>query len=369
MSRHSSSQRGFSLMELLVALVVTMIIAGGIYGLLFDSQRTFGREPAVSEQQQNARVALSLIEADAISAGAGAGPFLQAFTDGLDNTITDSAGNASPQSVINLGQRADALELRAAVDECPSVEFCSGPMGPPGDNYRAREALPACMSVPGPVLITDNSGHSYTRWACVPFVPSTSCSGGASPLNQVDFLALGSLGCTTPGVDCNNGGNPRASLAEPAWMTAINKVRYEVRMAADGVPSLWRSPTGGSALLAAGAGCQPAPAARDDWRLVARGIEDLQVRYRRGDTPPNVWLETPGAVACQEAVACAAVTPAEYLTIVREVEVRISARVVTRSRIQGETNLAGVTARRSELRTVITPRAAIMALQAANQFQ
>ena len=69
----TARQAGFSLVELLVAMVVTMIIAGGIMGLLYDSNRTFGREPAVSEQQQNARIAMAMIEADLLSAGVGAG--------------------------------------------------------------------------------------------------------------------------------------------------------------------------------------------------------------------------------------------------------------------------------------------------------
>ncbi len=386
MSRDTSRERGFSLVELLVAMVVTLLIAGGIFGLLYDSNRTFGREPAVSEQQQNARIALALIESDLVSAGAGAGPLTQVFTDGLNDTATDSAGTASPVSVINAlagaSGRSDALEVRTAVNECPTLQLCD-PLT--GGVATLSERLPACMKAPGLVVITDNKGHSYTRWACrtgsalTDIVGTCSQSPTANINGRVTFPSGdGGIGCTAPGVDCNAGDG--ASTApnldtDTAFLSAINKVRYEVRMAADGVPSLWRSPSGGTAGTQGG-NCVPANLVNgSDWQLVARGIEDLQVRYRNTNTPADTWMETPGPVACSGDPGaspqwCTTPTDTEYRTIVREVEVRLSARVVTPHRLEGEAQVAGVaTARRAEVRTVIAPRAAIMSLQAVGILQ
>lgn len=362
MTMHSqvSRQQGFSLMELLVALVVTMMIAGGIFGLLYDSNRTFGREPAVSEQQQNARIAMSLIESDVLSAGAGAGAFSQIFTNGLDDTATDSDGAPSPPSVINLGSRSDALEVRSAVDDCSSLRLC---IDPNSSEVTLMETIPDCMQLPGLVMLTDTQGHSYTRWVCVPGGGTSGNCGSGGPNGHVTFPhGAGARNCTTPGDYCNPAGNVAPDPFDlPAFMTAIKKVRYEVRMAADGVPSLWRSPTGGSASTASG-NCEPASygGANNDWRLVARGIEDLQVRYwREANGTPDRFDNTPGVV-----------TDLAYDTIVRQVEVRLSARVLApHRRVEGETTVAGQTSRRAELRTVITPRAALMALQAAGQFR
>lgn len=374
MRSRCSSQGGFSLVELLVALVVTLLIAGGIYGLLYDSNRTFGREPALSEQQQNARIALSMIEADLISAGAGAGALVQTFTDGLDDTANDSDGQPSPPSVINPGENADALELRAAVDECATIQVCSVN----GTDMKTIEPIPSCMRIPGLVVITSSTGISYTRWACVPGGGTTgSCSGGGNQNGHVIFPSGGGVtpdGCTIPGQPCNINPPILPGISVPpdnAWMTAVSKVRYEVRMGGDGVPSLWRSPSGGTAADAGGACEVPGgPAAADDWQLVARGIEDLQVRYRNG---LGNWTDTPGAVGCPETAPCPTPpgpTDADFNTIVREVEVRISARVLASGRLQGESNVAGsVMARRSQLRTVISPRAALMALQARGLFR
>lgn len=366
---------GFSLVELLVAMVVTMLVAGGIMGLLYDSNRTFGREPAISEQQQNARIALSMIESDLVSAGAGAGAFIQAFTNNLDNSA------AGPPSIIqtlagNPGERTDVLEMRAAVDECSSIQLCNVDGG--AGSVTTYEPLPDCMRVPGLVVITDANGHSYTRWACVPGNgTNSSCQGGGSggPNGHLGFPAgAGAKGCTVPGQNCNPNGHPLPGMSLPAWMTVVNLVRYEIRVGTDGVPNLWRSPTAGLGASASGNSCDPDafPGGNSqDWQLVARGIEDLQVRYRRpaNDPADDFWADTPGAVACQDDAPCANPGTPQYDTIVREVEVRISARVLSTSPVAGEITVAGSTARRSELRTVISPRGALLALSQRNQFK
>ena len=48
-------QRGFSLVELMVAMTVTLIVSGAIYGLLTSGSSAFRREPEVADRQQNIR--------------------------------------------------------------------------------------------------------------------------------------------------------------------------------------------------------------------------------------------------------------------------------------------------------------------------
>ena len=55
------SQSGFSLVELMIAMLVTMIISGAIFGLLSGGNTAFRREPELSDRQQNIRVAMDLI--------------------------------------------------------------------------------------------------------------------------------------------------------------------------------------------------------------------------------------------------------------------------------------------------------------------
>ena len=50
-----SKQRGFSLIELTVAMTVTLIITGAMFQLLTAGKSAFRREPELSDRQQNIR--------------------------------------------------------------------------------------------------------------------------------------------------------------------------------------------------------------------------------------------------------------------------------------------------------------------------
>ena len=55
MTAPTRDQAGFSLIELMVAMVVTLIVTGAIYGLLAGGQSAFRREPQLADRQQNTR--------------------------------------------------------------------------------------------------------------------------------------------------------------------------------------------------------------------------------------------------------------------------------------------------------------------------
>ena len=67
--RHTGSQRGFSLIEVLVAMMITMIVMASVMLLLQKGQTTFQREPEVAEMNQNARYGLDMISRDLTMAG------------------------------------------------------------------------------------------------------------------------------------------------------------------------------------------------------------------------------------------------------------------------------------------------------------
>src|SRR5262245_8503882 len=63
--------RGFSLVEVLVALLITMLVMTSVFVLLQKSQRSFAREPEVSDLNANARSGLDRISQDLAIAGFG----------------------------------------------------------------------------------------------------------------------------------------------------------------------------------------------------------------------------------------------------------------------------------------------------------
>jgi prepilin-type N-terminal cleavage/methylation domain-containing protein len=74
-------QDGFSLVELLMAAVITLIVVGGALELAGPAQRMFQAQPEASDMQQRMRVAVDALRKDLMMAGAGtyAGPALGAL--------------------------------------------------------------------------------------------------------------------------------------------------------------------------------------------------------------------------------------------------------------------------------------------------
>lgn len=85
------SERGFSLIEVLISMAITLIVMGAVFGLLTRGQRSFQREPEVADLQQSARAALDLVTRDILQAGAGLPPEFPAFSRiwGGDRNPTD----------------------------------------------------------------------------------------------------------------------------------------------------------------------------------------------------------------------------------------------------------------------------------------
>ena len=127
--------RGFSLVELMVAMTVTLIVSGAIYGLLTSGSNAFRREPEIADRQQNIRAAMDLIARDVFSAGAALPTFGQVFTradpDGTCLAALNGCGAAgamgAPAAAGRGGdaEETDVLEILAADEQCPMMSVCS----------------------------------------------------------------------------------------------------------------------------------------------------------------------------------------------------------------------------------------------------
>jgi prepilin-type N-terminal cleavage/methylation domain-containing protein len=65
----SNQPRGFSLIEILIALLITMLVMTSVFLLLQKSQKSFAREPEVTDMNANARAGLDRISQDLAVAG------------------------------------------------------------------------------------------------------------------------------------------------------------------------------------------------------------------------------------------------------------------------------------------------------------
>lgn len=360
--RVETRQGGFSLIELMVAMLITLIVSGAIFAVMTAGQTAFRREPELADRQQNIRVAMDLITRDVSEAGSGLPPFVQAFTNNLD-----AAGPPGPGGV-----NSDYLEMLVDDGNCPTLDVA----GTPGTALHTAVPLPSCLANAnatgflgfawGPGGPANSNLTSGVLWI---HTPAGGKAGGPCGGGTLNTPAGGAGSGVNPGGSAACNGGNACTLGTPSrcqFISLIQVVRYEIAPdPADPTlttPALWRSPIGttfGGAIV----NNQPPNA---PWQLVARGIEDLQVRYLTGAG----WADNPGAVAPPAPGVPA--TLANYNTIVREVQVTLSARS-TAQNLQGQTTSAltgaGKNAVRGQLMTTISPRGALLALQQGNVWK
>jgi prepilin-type N-terminal cleavage/methylation domain-containing protein len=378
-------QDGFSLVELMVAMTVTLIVSGAIYGLLASGSNAFRREPEVADRQQNIRIAMDLISRDVFNAGAALPPFSQVFTRadlggaGLCtgalgvNGCGDpgslgpaAAGTRAPGDGGDPSSNSDVLQLLSTDENCPALPICDvpNPVGTAGIVV-ARQPIPACISQPGVALLTNAVVQPADQLFTVQTVAPAGASPQACPGGGGDSAQNGVLTLGAPLVPWG----PAGTIALPVpggdpnlFLYGGQVVRYRVAASPDPQdqsPVLWRSATG---LYDTNGVVQPEPGepgfpgAGSPWQLVARGIEDLQVEYMGGD---GQWHNLPPVAAAND-----------WNGLVRQVRITLSARV-TAANLQGETAAAGTgpNAIRGELTTVVSPRAAFRELQMGNQIR
>jgi prepilin-type N-terminal cleavage/methylation domain-containing protein len=352
-------QAGFSLIELMIAMVVTLIVTGAVFGLLTEGQSSFKLQPERTDRQQNIRSAMDLIMRDISSAGDGMPPFIQTFTPGLE-----AVGPLGPDNV-----NTDELEMLANTGAFKNEEVCSSAGNATGAIMRLKRGT-TYVPANTVVMIFMADGTWTLRNVVQNDLPDSggddNCEGGQPHMKlDVNQGAGDTTGMNTPGGVCKpsaapfnvgnagieGAGDPLAgcpmddNCVAPGGkncccvVTQIGMgqlLRYRIRNGADAVPNLERSVNSGA------------------FQVVARGIENLQVQYVQANT------------ACTPAAPCdgaPAVVPNNYNTIITQARVTLTARSSYRGRLQGETtSLAGETSLRGSLVSTATPRAALFVL-------
>jgi len=348
---HSRKTSGFSLLELMVAMVITLVITGAMYGLIVSGQGSFRREPALSDRQQQIRVAMSRIQEDILKAGMGLGPTVQAFAE-LKNGLGPLGVRVLGDPTLG-GGNSDHIEIRTKTSDCPSVRV--DPANPRnGANYNAVDTWPACYPEPGWVLAFFPDGNAKWGWghnqhgnnnAKFNFPP-----GQQPPESQM--TGVQNLSCSLD-LSVTGGACPPQNQGEAVYFAQMHRYYYVVDFDTDGVPSLFRSTTGGVDLATQ----NYAPPPNDAWQMLARGVEDMQIRYKIYQGGALVWVDNAPTILPLD--------PAPFDNVVREVEVTLWARTVGVNNLAGQTKAVGngVTAVRGSLTTTISPRAAQEALQ------
>jgi prepilin-type N-terminal cleavage/methylation domain-containing protein len=391
---NKSSASGFSLLEMLVAITVTLIIMGSVYGLIAQGQNAFGREPLVADRQQQIRLAMDRIQKDVVSAGLGLGPYNQTFTPGLDAQGPIGVRVAADPALG--GGNSDFLEIRSRAAECAQARTAASALPAPlpvlsGGNLQTLDPISACFDPngwnQGFVFLLYPNGWSKLGWLSNMSAANASTFAAPQPEgSQIDPLAIAAhvqcsrwFGNTTSPASPNVGCPvlPAAAVppvlpdetvggclqCDPFAIQAAEVIRYEIGTDTDGVIGLFRSTTGGfDATSGTPVATNPPGVA---WQLVARGIEDMQVEYVSINSGVATFVNTPNFIADSNVTG-----PGD---IVQGVRVTLWSRVVgDRAQpagnpgdgLSGETRAAGnqVMAVRGSMTSTMAPRAAQEAL-------
>ena len=423
-ARPQSHQNGFSLVEMLVAITVTLIIMGSVYGLITQGQGAFGREPLLADRQQQIRIAMDRIQRDVIVGGMSLGSFSQPFAPGLDGL-----NNAQNPAIIGVraaadpllgGGNTDALEIRSMAADCPSTRLAvsnnvpgphrAGNLLQNLDNFWSQPPHPVpqstCFPDPGWVFLLYPDGRAKLGWL------GTHALGNQ---NQSSFPNQQPVGSQVDGanpaadIDCSrwigNGTNPAspngnacalllAAVPPPVGVVAelfncptcppyavqqAEIVRYQIGFDADGTVALFRSASGGinNTVAPPVATAPPGP----QWQLVARGVEDLQVEYMSLNSQAGPgWINTPVPVLDNARGSQSTTNPGDFGNVVIGVRVTLWARAIGANpqlagnlgdHLQGETRAAGnqVLAVRGSLISAMAPRAAQASLLQSGQWR
>lgn len=154
-------QAGLSLVELLVALTITLAVAGLACALAIEAQAVWRADSARLDLQQRARVAVDVLARSLREAGRGphagsaAGPLLRSIAP----VIPRRTGARRPDPPDSF--RADAFSIiRAAAEVEPAALLLPAPAGTGALELSPGCAQPACgMTASTHVLLTDEAGN------------------------------------------------------------------------------------------------------------------------------------------------------------------------------------------------------------------
>jgi prepilin-type N-terminal cleavage/methylation domain-containing protein len=148
MEKTRRRQKGVTLIELMIVLVIAAILVGGIYTLFTTQQRSYSVQDQVTGVQQDARAALEIMARDIrmagmpIGAGSGTG-----FTDEINNFAINGFNFAVNPT--NSDSAPDSLTVVLGVNELGTVQSIAGTLVTLDNNVASDNTFVAFDLQPG----------------------------------------------------------------------------------------------------------------------------------------------------------------------------------------------------------------------------
>jgi prepilin-type N-terminal cleavage/methylation domain-containing protein len=266
MSKHAK-QQGFSLLELILALALSVGLMGTVFYYLKQNQDSFVVEAAIADLHQNFRAAMDLMTRDIQAAGSGLPQFLGPLA-GLDGGTDPDTGN--PLTDTSGRPLTDEILILYGDPSFPALTVTNGPIA-------SRTSTIQVQNPPTGPAPTFTNGDNYILYAV-----SQPNAYGTADMAEFDVFTLSSQTAVTGGVQLV--GTASTAVNPPAWgnlafpsVSALRVARLSewVRYRVDPTTNeLQRSISGGA------------------WVAVARNITNLQVQYWVESVDPGTGAVT-----------------------------------------------------------------------------
>jgi type IV pilus assembly protein PilW len=240
--KHCKNSHGFSLVELMVAMALSLVLLAGVLGVLYSSKVTYSENERLARLQESARAAVEMILRDMRSGGfQGCGRPLDPEKD-FDNNLFDPTAlthnYAQPLSGYegSGGTFAPALPAAIASASTASDVVVIRGVRPGVASFRTTTAMDdgdASVVIANPNGVTIPAGTPLLISNCE--ITTVFAATGAATVGTTTTIAhaAGTVGVA------NEGQNIGAFLTG-AQVSPLNTIIYYVRQDAGRPPSLWR---------------------------------------------------------------------------------------------------------------------------------
>ena len=256
--RRAGSAGGFTLVEVMVSMAITVIVMGSVFALLARGFRTTDAEFERSDLQAQARHALDQISRDLLTAGSGLPPEFPAFTPPHVNPELDASGGG-PEAIEIVGYFDSSA---AGAEPWPIVSF-------DGEKARAKR-FPAHIR-PGELVLLydDKPTHGTWMFGLVSAIDEISTPEEGELRELTIKTAPGDTeGDTTLPAFIGHYNRPSPASGFIAPVTVVSYKTGPKESGPDGSRALWRRVNWGEPIEVA-------------------LVEDLQFRYFIGTTVPE----------------------------------------------------------------------------------
>jgi len=241
-------QAGISMVEILIALVISLFLLGGIVQVYLANKATYKFTEALARVQENGRFAIEFMVQDLRLAGFfGCALYDPEDPENIVNNLDpDGAGYDAALHDFVLGGVIEGTEADG-MNASDSVTLRGSKPGqlnvvPP---YNVNKSAAIFVTANDVVQPDDIVMVSNCRGADIFQVTNTTQSGGANKMSVVHNTGNNSPGNYNP--DNCHGGNAHClsqSYGADAALFRLQSVTYSIAPGASGEPSLWRSENG-----------------------------------------------------------------------------------------------------------------------------